>query len=281
MVTTRQSRVLRMVIPRCVMITMVFCATVAAQTRPDPMDEPLVTDRPDFTESTETIPTGHLQLESGYTFTYNKEGGTRTTEHTAPEMLWRVGLSDKVELRIGFDGYTYSDSLSSVPGGGGSRSRTSQDANDLTLGLKVKLFEQEGWRPHFGIIASVSVPTGARGGTSGDVDPGIVLLWAYDLSDDTAIAGNIGIAVPTEDSHRFVQTTASLSYAFALTQKWGAYAEYFGVYPSSDTGHDAHFVNVGLTYLVNKDFQLDIRVGAGINDEADDFFTGIGFSKRF
>ncbi len=40
----------------------------AAQTT-DPMQEPLVTDRPDFTESTEAVPAGHLQLEAGYTFT--------------------------------------------------------------------------------------------------------------------------------------------------------------------------------------------------------------------
>lgn len=261
--------------------TVVSCATATAQPKPDPMDEPLITDRPDFTESTETIPAGHLQIESGYTFTYNREGGTRTTDHTAPEMLWRIGVTDSVELRFGWNGYTFSDSLSKTGVGGGSRKNTSQDANDLSLGLKVKLFEQEGWRPHFGIIAGVTVPTGAGGATTGDVDPGIVFLWAYDLSDGTAIAGNVGIALPTEDGHRFVQTTASLSYAFALAEKWGAYTEYFGIYPSSDSDHDAHFFNTGVTYLVNKDFQLDVRVGLGLNEEAGDFFTGVGFSKRF
>lgn len=281
MKTMSKRPVVQAVLCRCGVPVLVMCAAAGAQPRPDPMDEPLVTDRPDFTESTETVPAGHLQLESGYTFTYNREGGTRTTDHTAPEMLWRIGLSDHVELRVGWDGYTYTDSLFRGGVGGDSRKRAFQDANDLSLGLKVKLFEQEGWRPHFGIIAAVTVPTGAGGGTSGDVDPEIVFLWAYDLSENTAIAGNVGIAVPTEDSHRFVQTTASLAYAFALTEKWGAYAEYFGIYPSSDSGHDAHFFNAGFTYLVNKDFQLDVRVGLGLNEEAGDFFTGVGLSKRF
>ncbi|MCZ6654354.1 MAG: hypothetical protein O7D91_15175, partial [Planctomycetota bacterium] len=35
----------------------------------DAMAEPLITDRPDFTESTDAIPTGHFQLEAGYMFT--------------------------------------------------------------------------------------------------------------------------------------------------------------------------------------------------------------------
>ena len=264
-----------------VVAVLVMGVAAGAQPKSDPMDRPLVTDRPDFTESTETIPAGHLQLEAGYTFSYNRDGRTRTTDHTAPEMLWRVGLNDQLELRIGYNGYTHADTLSPTGVGGASQKRATQDANDLSLGVKIKLFEQEGWRPHFGIIAGVTIPSGAGGGTTGDVDPGIVFLWAYDLSEDTAIAGNVGIAVPTEDSHRFVQTTASLAYAFSLTEKWGGYAEYFGIYPSSDSGHDAHFFNTGVTYLVNKDFQLDLRVGVGLNEEAGDFFTGVGFAKRF
>ncbi len=58
----------------------------------DPMKEPLITDRPDFTESTEAVPAGHLQLEAGYTFTFDREGTDRTRHHTAPELLFRIGL---------------------------------------------------------------------------------------------------------------------------------------------------------------------------------------------
>ena len=45
----------------------------------EPLTEPLVTDRPDFTESTLTVPFGHVQLETGYTFTYDDEGGQAST----------------------------------------------------------------------------------------------------------------------------------------------------------------------------------------------------------
>src|SRR5215475_7721761 len=34
-----------------------------------PLTEPIDTDRPDFTESPETVPRGHFQLEDGFTFT--------------------------------------------------------------------------------------------------------------------------------------------------------------------------------------------------------------------
>src|SRR5215207_9327340 len=65
------------------------------------LDEPLVTDRPDFTESPATVGQGVVQLETGYTFTTDSAGGLRTTNHSFPESLWRIGmLADWLEFRI-------------------------------------------------------------------------------------------------------------------------------------------------------------------------------------
>ena len=255
----------------------------AAQTT-DPMQEPLITDRPDFTESTETIPPGHFQLEAGYTFTYDRERKDRVRDHTAPELLMRIGLMDNFELRIGWDGYSWTDSQFEVETRSGrhvTRDDWTQGANDLSLGVKYKLFEQDGWVPHFGVIGAISVPSGSAGVSSGDVDPEVVLLWAYDISDSFAVAGNVGLAAPTDDGDRFFQASASLAAAIALSEKVGAYVEYFGFYPNAEHSDAAHSVNGGLTYLINNNFQIDWRIGAGLNEEADDFFTGVGFAFRY
>ena len=168
----------------------------------DPMQEPLVTDRPDFTESTEAVPAGHVQLEAGYTFTYDREGADRSREHTAPEWLVRVGLVENLELRIGWDGYSWMENQFEVATDSGrraTRENWTQGANDLSLGIKYKFIEQDGWIPHFGVIVAMSVPSGSAGISSGDVDPELVLLWAYDVTDALAIAGNVGLASITED----------------------------------------------------------------------------------
>ena len=252
--------------------------------RPDPMQEPLVTDRPDFTESTETVPTGHVQLEAGYTFTYDREGVDRSREHTAPEWLVRVGLVENLELRIGWDGYSWMEDQFEVATESGrrvTREEWTQGANDLSLGIKYKFIEQEGWIPHFGVIVAMTVPSGSAGVSSGDVDPEFVLLWAYDVTDALAIAGNVGLAAITEEGERFVQTSASLTAGFAVTRRLGAFVEYFGVYPNADGADCAHNLSGGLTYLLNNNFQIDWRIGVGLNEEADDFFTGVGFAWRF
>lgn len=268
------------------MATGLFPLSAGAEpTARDPMSEPLVTDRPDFTESTEAVPTGHFQLELGYTFTYDREGHERTRSHTAPELLVRVGVFENFEVRIGWEGYTYTEESFRIKQDNGRSLRVhdwSQGANDLTFGVKYKIAEQSGWRPHFGLIAEISAPSGSPGISAGDVEPGLVALWAYDVSEGTAVAGNVGFfGPPDDDRDRFFQTTASISVAHALTDRLGVYAEYFGLYPNERDSDCAHFVNGGFTFLVHNNLQFDWRIGAGLNEEADDFFTGVGLAWRF
>ncbi len=149
---------------------------------PADLTDPLVTDRPDFTESTDAVPRGRFQLEMGYTFTYDREKKDRVRSHTAPEFLLRVGLFDDFELRLGWEGYSWSENQFEGQTRGGRsviREDSTQDSNDVSIGFKYKFFEQDGIRPHFGIIGAVSMPSGSANVSSGDVDPVLVLLWAY------------------------------------------------------------------------------------------------------
>jgi len=59
---------------------------------------PMETDRPDFTESSIVVPPGSLQFENGFTYEMG-DGAQRTS--TYPETLLRVGLTKRVEARVG------------------------------------------------------------------------------------------------------------------------------------------------------------------------------------
>lgn len=249
-----------------------------------PIDEPLITDRPDFTESPQAVPLGRIQLEMGYLYTYDSEDDVRTRSSTGPQMLWRIGFAENWEARIGWNGYTWTDTHSATTSRAGRRvseDNWDQGANDLSLGFKVQLIEQDGLVPDLGIIGGISVPSGSAGTSSGDAEPEVIFLWGYDITEWFAIAGNIGLRVPTDNGDRFFQTTASLSLGFALTDRWGTFVEYFGLYPNANDTDCAHFIDGGFTYLITDNLQLDAFVGFGLNEEADDFFTGVGFSWRF
>ena len=56
------------------------------------LDEPLVTDRPDFTEASSTVGLGVAQLEFGYTYVFDDDGTVSTKSHSYPETLLRYGI---------------------------------------------------------------------------------------------------------------------------------------------------------------------------------------------
>ncbi len=249
-----------------------------------PIDDNLVTDRPDFTESTEAIPVGRFQLEMGYTFTYDREDDVRTRDHTAPELLLRMGVVDNFELRFGWAGYSYTETHDTARNSAGRRVSDEvwdQGANDFELGFKLKIAEQDGIRPNLAILGGMTFPTGSSNISPGDVEPLLGLLWAYDLSDNAALAGQFIVGTPVEDGRRYVQSAASISLGVSLTERLGTYVEYFGIYHNTRESDCAHTVNGGFTYLINNNLQVDIRAGAGLNEEADDFFAGAGLSWRF
>lgn len=252
--------------------------------RAAPLDEPIVTDRPDFTESAVTVPFGRVQLETGYTYTADDEDGVRTGDHVAPELLLRVGLVEDVELRVGWLGWSATEFLFRETNDAGRRVdvKDHEDgATDMSVGFKVHLLDQEGLVPDFGIIGELGLPIGTRTKTAGDVEPAVKLLWSYALTESLSLSGNVNFAVLQGEKGQFFQPANSVSLGYAWTDRWGTYVEYFGFYPNDRDRDCAHYVNGGVTYLLTDNLQWDVRCGAGLNEEADDVFVGTGLSFRF
>lgn len=250
----------------------------------DPIDEPMVTDRPDFTESTLTVPRGRAQIELGYTYVYDEEDGVRAGDHVFPESLLRVGLAKAWELRVAWLGGSLTESMFRETNDAGRRVDVKDHddgATDMSIGFKHHIREQDGWIPDMGVIGEVSIPTGTRSKTSGDVDPGAKFLWSYALTDRLSLSGNFNIAVPTSEKGRSFQTAASVSMGYAWTDWMGSYVEYFGIYPNDRDSDCAHTVNGGFTFPITDNLQFDVRVGVGLNEEADDLFAGSGLAFRF
>jgi len=242
------------------------------------LDEPLVTDRPDFTESPTTVGQGVVQLETGYTFTSDASGGIRTTNRSFPETLWRIGvLTDWLEFRI-----VWNYEVERVRAG--NVAETQSGADDLTLGFKIALTEQQSCLPETGIILQLSVPTGGDAFTSDEVLPGVNYCYSWDFGEDWYLAGSTGVngAIDDETSDTFSEVNQSISLGHSWTEKLGSYTEWYVLAPSgADTNRPQNYFNAGFTYLINKDVQWDIRAGVGLNEAADNFFAGTGLSLRY
>jgi hypothetical protein len=237
----------------------------------DSSPEALVTDRPDFTESTETVKLGRLQLEGGYTFTRV----SNNKEHTLGELLLRVGAWQRLELRIGINSYA----LMRSPSGNAS------GFHDVLLGVKAKLVqgsERFGLnRPNVAVIVATTLPTGSDAFRETQLQPEVRIALGLDLSTRLALASNLNYAYASEEAERFSQFSGSISFGYTLTERSGTYLEYFSFVPSIKEGPNSKHLNAGLTYLVNYNYQLDVRVGIGLNGETPDYFFGFGASWRW
>lgn len=242
------------------------------------LEEPLATDRPDFTEASVTVGRGVAQLETGYTYFYNSDGGVSERTQSFGEPLLRYGiLADWLELRVALFPVQQRTRT-------GGESNTTAGTEDLYLGMKLGLTPQEKWLPEMALVPQMTVPTGSNNFTSGETLPGVNWLYGWDINDKLATGGSTQVnrTLDAETNEAYAEWAQSWTVGYSLAENIGAYTEWFAFFPNAaDTARTEHYFDCGLTYLVNNDVQLDIRAGWGLNDAATDFFTGVGLSIRF
>lgn len=245
---------------------------------PPGRDEPLASDRPDFTESSTTVGRGVAQVEMGYTYISNVDGGVHTNSHSLPEMLWRIGLlADWFELRVAYNagtGLVVAEPLGTF---------TASGSEDLYLGAKIGLTPQEGFLPEMALVPQMTLPTGTSELTSGQVLPGLNWLYGWDITDWLSCGGSSQVNKGIDDAgDLYYSIGQSATIGISLSDRLGMYTEWFFLTPSAATlAHTEHYLDGGVTYSVNNDLQVDVRAGIGISRASDNFFVGTGFVRRF
>lgn len=250
----------------------------------DPWEERIETDRHDFTQSAVTVGRHVVQVEAGYTYFYNEvEEGTESA-HATPEMLLRIGLTEDIEFRLRWN-YAW-QFIDEEPDRDG--------AEDMRLAFKLQMTRQTcgGFLPTSALELRCSVPTGGEAYTTGRVEGGVDYIYQWELDEGLTIAGSSGFVsngygdfglVPEEPAEEdFHALSQSVALGFELTESNTMYAEWYTIL---STGLEDEFVisvfNVGIDHYVTDNFVLDVRVGIGLSEDADNFFFGVGGGRRF
>jgi hypothetical protein len=230
--------------------------------------EPLVTDRPDFTESAAVPGRGRVQVEGGWTV--EESGGARA--HSLGEILVRIGLGDRLEARIEPGSWATADDGDADVSG----------LDDAGLGVKVLLLEEiPPIRPAVAVLLSSSVPTGDDEIGSPEWQPEARLALGWMLSDLWSLGANAGWGRPDGEEGRFDQALGSVALGRALGERLGMFLELYGFAPAAPDQDAAAVFDGGLTLAFGPDAQLDIRAGAGLTDVAPDWLFGLGFARRW
>jgi hypothetical protein len=144
----------------------------------------LVTDRPDQTESTSIIQPGYYQIETGVTRT---EETSDEFVIEGPGTLIRIGMLERLELRLGWNGWIHDTGLSE------------SGVQDAEIGAKLYLWDESGFRPDAALLAHLSIPVGDTEWTTDRVDPSFRFSFSHTLSDRLSLGYNAGMAWSTQE----------------------------------------------------------------------------------
>ncbi|MBL9149879.1 MAG: transporter [Phycisphaerae bacterium] len=242
------------------------------------------TDRPSFSDGTGIESLFHLNLETGFTYTFTSVDDGNVERVNGPEILARVGLiEDRLELRLITSGYVWTRADTN-----GGASASTDGWSDLLLGAKLKICDQDGALPRLALGLQTSLGAGSADISTQEVEPTVKGLWSYDLrqlvSDDLAgftLGGNVNVAWPTTLGERFTQAQVSAYLSFPIVEGTSGFFEWYVLTPAFDGGGPANYVDAGVTHLLTDRVQLDGRVGFGLSDDSDDVFVGVGISFLF
>ncbi len=245
----------------------------AACIHPSTQPGPVLPDRPGFSDMPNVLPSGAVQLESG--FTDDRAAGVKY--QTVGEALLRLGIGRGVELRM------FGNSYAMRTGGGAPAARGMEDA---TVGAKFRLVEvpdsAHGLIPSLALLVSSSVPTGAAGLTAGVAQPEAHFAANWTTSGPFSFAANAGVAKAFDGAAWSNQGSAVASTSFDINEHLSLFAEGMRMLTLSGPSESATYVDGGVTFLLGEQIQLDAHIGHGISrGVSGERSFGFGVARRF
>ncbi len=209
----------------------------------------IVTDRPDQTESSSTVKSGDLQIESGLLLGFEGEGEQATRQILAPTTLFRYGINQWFELRL----LSQFETLK-------SNGIENQGISDIEIGTKIQLLQNENINTEIAFLSHLVTSSGSAGFRSEQLGTINKLSISHSINENVGIGYNLGYNYFGTGSGDF---TYSVALGVAVNDKVAIYIEPYGDLVDFEE-HVANF-DAGFTYLVHKDLQLDFSFGTGLN----------------
>ncbi|WP_213686564.1 transporter [Acinetobacter sp. WY4] len=225
-------------------------------------------DRPGEGLSTGITPVGNVAWEQGLPTARYSKSGDQTATTLSADMLLRTGLSDDLELRLGWAGPTWTQVK--------SNGQTEEDdgLGDVSIGLK-KAIDLDDDKLSMALLAEAIIATGNAGFTNEEDIYSLGSVVSYQYNDLVSTA--LTMRYEWQDSNWAVSAIPSLGYR--ITDRWSGYSEL--IYRKAESVDNQYALGIGVMYALNDRVQLDANVGVDLDGADRSYFSGLGFSVLF
>jgi len=234
----------------------------------------LSTERPGFAVPSSPVGLGILQLEQGYTYEWARLSPSKLRTFSAPQAMFRFGLTKTLELRFSTVGYEWQSQHTA-----GQRSVVS-GGNDFVLGAKFRVLPQSehGIRPEISVISGLSIPARGQPYTSGGWDPYFTLAADKDLPNKFSLVANMNYASVSDSVGRLFSSGEALWVTRPL-KPFGVFAEVFRTTIARGYGSEV-VADIGCYKGIGKHMQIDIEAGHTVAGMRPSLYTSIGLVIR-
>lgn len=242
----------------------------------DAAERPMITDRPDTTESPYTVPAGRFQIEASF-LDYSKDRSAaqgRRYQRVFGQMNIKRGLAQDTDLQLAFNTHSFAGQVE-----GGDRSY-SEGFGDVTLRLKRNIWGNDAGKTAFGLMPYVTFPTHTRvsekAWASGIIFP---LAWTLPNGWTLGMMEELDFRDRAADGAGRFQSLHSATLGIALSETVGSYWELVSIAGFSQS-HQLS-ANAGLTFQIGPNLVFDTGSRIGLTRSAPDIGLFSGVSLRF
>ncbi|MDZ7691844.1 MAG: transporter [Balneolaceae bacterium] len=220
-------------------------------------------DRPGLGNGTYVLQPKATYLETGVEYF---EGGP-VDQFSFGQVMFRHGILPGAELRVQLNSFV----VQTQPRPLGDKT----GMPDPGIGLKVDLMNRTNSPFRLSGLGSITIPAGYSPFSNDNYHPSGTLLADYQLSTNWSLSANLGYTFGPVRRSDMVTLTITPGFSVPDSDVSG----YFG-YASFLTGNSKeHFVETGLTKMINSSLQIDVNGGYDLN--SGNSFIGAGLAVKF
>jgi len=244
----------------------------------------LSTDRPDKTESPYTLDAGHFQVEADIlNYAYDRHNpdfsNTRVETVSIAPLNLKLGLRNNLDLQVVIETYT-SVRVHDVSTGAVQNNR---GFGDIIPRLKWNLFGNDGGSMAAAVMPFLKLPTNQDSLGNNSVEGGVIFPFDVQLPYGWSLAGMTEVDFARDSVGRgyHAEYINTITFGHDIIGGLAGYVEFFSRV-SAETGSDwVGTVDIGLTFALSEDIQLDGGVNIGVTRSADDINPFLGIAWRF